>query len=114
MMKSFLQMIIQEKDASCDWRSFLHCTDTQGRRWELRGHGTTIHEAVDDAMKAFDAPTEDWSIDGYPYPAPPFTCKFCGAPSWIEPSDQTPPPDYCHESDHGCQADYEDCYDEPE
>jgi len=32
---------------------------------------------------------------------PPYTCKFCGAPSWIDPSEQSPPPDYCHESDHG-------------
>jgi len=34
-------------------------------------------------------------------PEPPFTCKYCGAPSWLDPHDQTPPPDYCHESDHG-------------
>lgn len=32
---------------------------------------------------------------------PPFRCKYCGAPSWVDPSDQTPPPAYCHESDHG-------------
>ena len=32
---------------------------------------------------------------------PPHTCRFCGAPSWCDPSDQSPPPDYCHESDHG-------------
>ena len=32
---------------------------------------------------------------------PPFRCLFCGAPSWVDPSDQYPPPDYCHESDHG-------------
>ncbi|QQD72988.1 hypothetical protein [Acidithiobacillus ferrivorans] len=31
----------------------------------------------------------------------PFTCKYCGSPSWIDPSDQSPPPDYCHEIDHG-------------
>lgn len=31
----------------------------------------------------------------------PYTCKFCGQPSLIEPRDQVPPPDYCHESDHG-------------
>lgn len=39
---------------------------------------------------------------------PPFVCKFCGAPSWIDPSDQEPPTDYCHENDHGSQTDYED------
>lgn len=32
---------------------------------------------------------------------PPHTCKYCGAPSWLDESDQSPPPDYCHESDHG-------------
>lgn len=32
---------------------------------------------------------------------PPYTCRFCGAPSWYEPIDQLCPPDYCHEGDHG-------------
>jgi hypothetical protein len=31
----------------------------------------------------------------------PHSCKFCGAPSWLEPDEQTAPPDYCHEADHG-------------
>jgi hypothetical protein len=31
----------------------------------------------------------------------PHRCKFCDSPSWVDPSDQSPPPDYCHESDHG-------------
>jgi hypothetical protein len=31
-----------------------------------------------------------------------FTCKYCGAPSDVDPSDQFPPPDYCHEEDHTC------------
>lgn len=35
----------------------------------------------------------------------PFTCKYCGQPSWIDPSDQSPPPDYCHEIDHGTEDD---------
>jgi hypothetical protein len=34
-------------------------------------------------------------------PQAPYRCQFCGAPSWVEPSEQTMPPDYCHESDHG-------------
>lgn len=29
----------------------------------------------------------------------PYTCKYCGLPSWIDPSEQCPPSDYCH--DHG-------------
>ncbi len=28
-----------------------------------------------------------------------FTCKYCEMPSWIDPSDQSPPPDYCLEID---------------
>ena len=39
---------------------------------------------------------------------PPFRCLFCGHPSWVDPSDQSPPPDYCHESDHGDPANYEE------
>ena len=35
----------------------------------------------------------------------PYTCKYCGMPSWIDPSDQSPPPDYCHEIDHGTSKD---------
>lgn len=35
----------------------------------------------------------------------PYKCRFCGADSWIDPSDQTPPPDYCHEIDHGTDED---------
>ena len=31
----------------------------------------------------------------------PFTCTWCGRPSWVDPSDQSPPSDYCHEIDHG-------------
>lgn len=34
-------------------------------------------------------------------PVAPYRCQFCGQPSWYAPEDQTPPPDYCHESDHG-------------
>lgn len=40
-------------------------------------------------------------------PLYPYTCKFCGAPSQLEPIDQTPPPDYCHPSDHEAEDDYE-------
>lgn len=33
--------------------------------------------------------------------APPYQCRYCGAPSWLEPIDQCAPPDYCHPPDHG-------------
>lgn len=32
---------------------------------------------------------------------PPFACGYCGAPSWVDPSDQSPPAGYCHPEDHG-------------
>lgn len=31
----------------------------------------------------------------------PFRCTYCGRPSWIDPADQVPPLDYCHDIDHG-------------
>lgn len=32
---------------------------------------------------------------------PEHACKFCGLPSHIDPSDQSPPADICSEADHG-------------
>ena len=29
-----------------------------------------------------------------------YTCKYCGRPSQIDPSDQPRPVDYCHDDDH--------------
>ena len=29
-----------------------------------------------------------------------FTCKHCGSPTAVDPSDQTAPADYCQEADH--------------
>lgn len=52
--------------------------------------------ASDDRRASAEAP-EVGSGQG----APPFRCKVCSAPSWVNPSDQTPPPDYCHPEDHG-------------
>lgn len=30
-----------------------------------------------------------------------YKCKFCGSDTLIDPVDQIPPKNYCHESDHG-------------
>ena len=38
----------------------------------------------------------------------PHHCIYCGAPSWRDPSDQTPPPDYCHPEDHDAPEDGDD------
>lgn len=43
---------------------------------------------------------------------PPYTCKFCGQPSYIHPTEQEAPPDYCHESDHGQPEDIEPAFDD--
>lgn len=29
-----------------------------------------------------------------------YTCQYCGADSELEPSEQLPPRDYCHQGDH--------------
>ena len=38
----------------------------------------------------------------------PYTCKYCGCPSYLEPGEQEMPADYCHESDHGSPDDIEE------
>jgi hypothetical protein len=35
----------------------------------------------------------------------PYTCLYCGRPSWIEPCYQGRPSDYCHDEDHGERPD---------
>lgn len=45
---------------------------------------------------------------------PPYDCKFCGAPSWVAPEDQTIPPDYCHDADHGSKEEYKEYNEEQE
>lgn len=49
--------------------------------------------------------TEDIESNAVGNMQAPFRCKYCGADSWIDPSDQSPPPDYCHEIDHGTEED---------
>lgn len=44
----------------------------------------------------------------------PYKCIYCGAASWIDPSDQRPPPGYCHEVDHGTYEDWLEWNDPPE
>ena len=44
---------------------------------------------------------------------PPYQCLYCGAPSWKDPSEQTPPPSYCHPEDHGNKEDHWDQDDLP-
>jgi hypothetical protein len=39
--------------------------------------------------------------------SPPYTCQVCGAESWVHPSEQYMPPDYCHPEDHGSAEEYD-------
>ena len=60
----FQNISIQSKDDDEDWRSFVHCTDVYGNRWELRGYGETAGEAADDGWKNY-LDKDDWDIYGY-------------------------------------------------
>lgn len=62
-MKHFYQIIIQSKDDTEDWRSFCHCADRDGNKWELRGYGNSAAEAAADAWKCYL--DDDWAIHGY-------------------------------------------------
>lgn len=50
----------------------------------------------------FVAPTVPYPENVQPNESAEFLyrCKFCGAPSQIDPYDQTMPVDYCHPGDH--------------
>ena len=49
----FIQMILQAKDVSCDWRAFVSCQDVNGLHWELRGYGSTPDDAAKQAWERF-------------------------------------------------------------
>ncbi len=56
---------------------------------------------IGDTSQLLDCPTcHQPSLEVLP-DSPPYVCRYCGVPSWVEPCDQSPPPSYCHESDHG-------------
>jgi hypothetical protein len=46
---------------------------------------------------------DDWRLSGPEEPdEPPYECKFCGDPSWVDPSDQ----EYCNIEDHGSKDEF--------
>lgn len=68
-----------------------------------------LNQEVDEGFETYWKP-EDFSVlavyEGHNEDIkarvdPPYTCKYCGARSYIDPSDQERPPDYCHPVDHG-------------
>lgn len=75
------------------------------REWYLRGDEIERLRELSDEMFS---PEFKFNESGFLVAGEheaPFTCKYCGLPSWIDPSDQSPPPDYCHEIDHGTAED---------
>lgn len=56
--------------------------------------GSTPMNEHPDCFKGFTGPPA-WQDDVAPY-----VCKFSDLPSWVDPSDQEAPPDYCHEAPH--------------
>jgi hypothetical protein len=54
---------------------------------------------VEGAIAALLTAHETWGTDRWPFGIP-FVCRFCGAPSWVEPAEQVQPIDYCHPGDH--------------
>lgn len=58
----FISMGIQARDVTCDWRSFVTCSDGW-YIWEIRGYGSTPNEAVRSAWERFKEPGE-WSVCG--------------------------------------------------
>lgn len=61
---TFQNIVIQSKDDREDFRAFLHCTDTAGFAWELRGYGKTAGEAADDAWRKYKAGEDTWENTG--------------------------------------------------
>lgn len=65
----FVQMDIQEKgNGDNDFRAFLYC-DYLDERFEIRGYGSTLVQAADEAYRRFT--DEDWYLycsDIYPIP----------------------------------------------
>lgn len=49
-----------------------------------------LNETENKGVFEFDAPSHHQE----------HLCKYCGQPSDIDPSDQSPPVDYCHDTDH--------------
>ena len=62
--RHFCQIVIQEKSDN-DFRSFCHCIDADGDKWELRGYGTSVEEAAIEAWSCYN--DDDWEIHGYVY-----------------------------------------------
>ena len=63
-MRELIEIIVAPKNEKNDWRSFVHCLNSRGEKWEIRGYGTTPTEATRSAIERFNEPEEDWS--GYP------------------------------------------------
>lgn len=63
MKKYFGNIVIQEK-CPIDFRSFAYARDEDDNQWELRGYGSTVAEAAQDAWNRY-ADYENWDVYGY-------------------------------------------------
>lgn len=62
---TFQDIVVQSKDDKEDFRAFLHCRDTNGFNWEIRGCGSTAGLAADDAWKRYQEGEDSWEFYGY-------------------------------------------------
>lgn len=62
MIHKFISIVVYAKDVTCDWRSFITCSDGDNV-WEIRGYGSTVVEAVSVVWDRFNAP-DDWDLYG--------------------------------------------------
>lgn len=62
---TFQDIVIQSKDDKEDFRAFLHCKDSDGSSWEIRGYGSTAGQAADDAWERYQTGEDHWSCYGY-------------------------------------------------
>ena len=83
--------------ASMAYEMATPCSPRENRERAMTDHYEKIRTALD-----MDTGLEYKSVGEQ---EASFACKYCGQPSWIDPSDQSPPPDYCHEIDHGTAED---------
>lgn len=64
-------------------------------RWEQLLKDPSERKAAESAYPRGVALQLAWPVTA------PHRCIACGSPSWVDPSDQVPPADICHDADHG-------------
>jgi hypothetical protein len=72
-MIHFLNITLQAKDTTCDWRAFLDFADSETMTvYQIRGYGSNPGEAANDAWKKYNSPDRDNHLQGeYPWTEEP-------------------------------------------